>query len=169
MTYQVGFAPTFYFGCKTMDFSAINERIGEIAVAAASENCVEFVQSEISGTKRNPTVRVYIDKSQGVSLEDCSAVSRMIEAALDAGDFIPHAYTLEVSSPGLERGLFSLKDFERFAGHKVKVKTSLDVGGRKSFGGKIVGIEDGEIVLEDRTQGTIRIPYEVVSKSNLRV
>jgi len=152
-----------------MDFSAINGRVSEIAAAAASENGVEFVQSEISGTKRNPTVRVYIDKPEGVSLEDCSTISRVIEAVLDADDFISHSYTLEVSSPGLERGLFSLSDFERFAGHRVKVKTSREVGGRKSFGGMIVGVDGDEVVLDDRTHGIVRIPFEAVSRANLRI
>lgn len=152
-----------------MDFNAINERVAEIAATAAISNGVEFVQSEISGTRRNPTVRVYIDKPEGVTLDDCSAISRVIEAELDAGDFIPHSYTLEVSSPGLERGLFSLSDFERFAGQKVKVKTSRDLNGRRAFSGKIAGVEGTEIVLEDRMLGTIRIPFEAVSKANLRV
>lgn len=169
MTYQVGFAPTFYFGRKAMEPSGINERIGKVAASAALENGVEFVQSEISGTKRNPTVRIYIDKLEGVSLEDCSAVSRAIEAVLDLDDLIPHAYTLEVSSPGLERGLFSISDFKRFAGHRVKVKTAREIGGRKSFGGRIIGTEDNTIILDDRTQGTIRIPYDAVSQANLRV
>jgi ribosome maturation factor RimP len=152
-----------------MEFGAINRRIDEIAAAAAGENCVEFVQSEISGTKRNPTVRVYIDKPDGVTLEDCSAVSRAIESVLDADDFIPHSYTLEVSSPGLERGLFSLADFERFAGHGVKVKTSREFNGRTSFGGRIAGIENNAVVLDDKTHGTIKIPFDAVAKANLRV
>lgn len=152
-----------------METTGINERIREVAMAATVENGVEFVQSEISGTKRNPTVRVYIDKPEGVTLEDCSAVSRTIEAVLDVDDLIPHAYTLEVSSPGLERGLFSIADFERFTGRRVKMKTSLELNGRKSFGGRIVGTEGETIVLDDRTHGIMRIPFDAVSKANLRV
>jgi ribosome maturation factor RimP len=169
VTYQVGFVPTFYFGLQTMELSSINERVGEIALAAAAENGVDFVQSEILGTKRNPTVRVYIDKPEGVTLDDCSAVSRVIESVLDTDDLIPHSYTLEVSSPGLERGLFSLGDFARFTGRKVKIRTREDFDGRNSLNGKIAGIEGDIVILEDRAYGTIRIPFDAISKANLRV
>jgi len=148
-----------------MEFSSINERVGEIAVAAAAKNGVEFVQSEILGTKRNPTVRVYIDKPEGVTLEDCSAVSRVIESVLDADDIIPNSYTLEVSSPGLERGLFSLRDFEKFVGHKVKVKT-LD---RRGLSGRIVGVEGDVVIIEDRAKGSTRLAFNEIAKANLRV
>lgn len=165
----MGFAPTFYFGRKVMEFKAINDRVSEIAAVAANRNGFEFVRSEVLGTKRNPTIRVYIDKPGGVTLDDCSAVSRLTEERLDADDFIPHAYTLEVSSPGLERGLFSLADFERFAGHKVKIKTSKEIAGRGSFSGRIAGVEGNEIMLDDRTQGILRVPFDQIVKANLRI
>jgi len=152
-----------------MEFGAINERVDEIAGAAAADQGVEFVQSEILGTKRNPTVRVYIDKPAGVTLEDCSAVSRVIESVLDADDLIPNSYTLEVSSPGLERGLFSLSDFAKFIGHKVKIKTREAFDGRKGLSGRIGGVDGDIVVLEDRASGTMRIPFNAIAKANLRV
>jgi len=148
-----------------MEFSSINERVGEIAVAAAAKNGVEFVQSEVLGTKRNPTVRIYIDKPEGVTLDDCSAVSRVIESVLDGDDLIPHSYTLEVSSPGLERGLFSLGDFERFVGHKVKIKTR----DRKGLTGKILGVDGDVVIIEDRAKDTIQVAFTEIGKANLRV
>ncbi len=88
------------------------------------------------GTQRKPSVRIFIDKPEGVTLDDCSNMSRRVEAVLDAEDFIPTAYNLEVSSPGLERELYSLKDFEKFAGNLAKVKTTLiRLTGRKIFAG----------------------------------
>ena len=120
-TSLVGFAPTFYFGFKAMENGSIEEGIRRIAKEAVTANGVEFVHAEIVGTKRNLTVRVYIDKPDGVTLEDCSAVSKRMEAVLDADDFIPSAYLLEVSSPGLERELYNLADFARFIGQRVKV------------------------------------------------
>jgi ribosome maturation factor RimP len=102
--------------------SSIVERIDKIAGKAARENGVEFVHSEIVGNRRNKTVRIFIDKPEGVSIEDCTNVSRAVEAVIDAEDFIPSAFVLEVSSPGLERPLFTLADFTRFAGKKAKVK-----------------------------------------------
>ena len=168
-TCWVGFVPTFYFGFKTMQRDPIAERIDKIATTAATENGVEFVHSEIVGSKRNMTVRIYIDKPEGVTLEDCSTVSRTIEAVIDADDFIPSPYVLEVSSPGLERPLFTIQDFEKFVGKKAKVKTSEAVNGQANFTGNITGIEGSEIVLEDKTNGTVRIPFDKVAKANLKV
>ncbi|HUR96472.1 MAG TPA: ribosome maturation factor RimP [Pyrinomonadaceae bacterium] len=145
------------------------ERIDKIAAQAAQEYGVEFVHCEIVGSKRNMTVRIYIDKPEGVTLEDCSTVSRAIEDVIDADDFIPSPYVLEVSSPGLERPLFSIQDFERFIGKKAKVKTSDAIDGQANFNGRIVAVEDSEILFEDKTNGTVRIPFDKVAKANLKV
>src|SRR5215211_4025591 len=168
-TCWVGFVPTFYFGFKTMQRDPIAERIDKMAAHTAKENGVEFVHSEIVGGKRNMTVRIYIDKPEGVTLEDCSAVSRAIEAVIDDDDFIPSPYVLEVSSPGLERPIFSIQDFEKFAGKKAKVKTSESIDGQANFSGRITAVEGSEIVFEDKTNGTIRIPFDKVAKANLKV
>ncbi len=165
----VGFAPTFYFGLKTMENGSIEEGIRRIAKEATEFDGVEFVHAEIVGTKRNLTVRIYIDKPDGVTLEDCSAVSKRMETALDADDFIPSAYLLEVSSPGLERELYNLADFTRFIGQRVKVKIGTPVDGQKVFIGNVAAVEDGEIVIEDKTRGTVRFPHSEVTKANLRV
>ena len=165
----VGFAPTFYFGFKTMEQQSIAERIEKIAVESAGRNGVEYVNTEIVGTKGNMVVRVYIDKPEGVTIEDCSTVSHDMEAVLDADDFMPSAYTLEVSSPGLERGLYKLDDFKKFAGKKAKVKTASSIDGQANFNGRIVEVDGTDIVFEDRTNGTVRIPFETVAKANLKV
>ena len=165
----MGLVPTFYFGFKTMQRDPIADRIDKIATKAAADNGVEFVHSEIVGSKRNMTVRIYIDKPQGVTLEDCSIVSRSIEDVIDADDFIPSAYVLEVSSPGLERPLFSIKDFEKFTGKKAKVKTSEAIDGQANFNGRIASVDGSEIVFEDKTNGTVRIPFDKVAKANLKV
>src|SRR5687767_2940592 len=116
-----------------MENASLEGRIKQIAAAAAEENGVEFVHCEILGAKRNMTVRVFIDKPGGVSVEDCALVSRRMEETLDADDLIPSAYLLEVSSPGLERELYSVEDFRRFTGQKVKVKLASAVNGQKVF------------------------------------
>ena len=161
--------PTFYFGFKTMQDTSIVERIDKIAGQAARDNGVEFVHSEIVGNRRNKTVRIYIDKPEGVSIEDCTNVSRSVEAVIDAEDFIPSAYVLEVSSPGLDRPLFKLQDFERFAGKKAKVKTNEAIDGQANFNGRIASVDGTEIVFDDKTNGIVRIPFEKVEKANLRV
>ena len=152
-----------------MENGSIDESIRRIAKEAAAESGVEFVHAEIVGTKRNMTVRVYIDKPGGVTLEDCSIVSKRIEAVLDADDFIPSAYLLEVSSPGLERELYSLADFIRFIGQRVKVKLVNALDGQKVFIGQITAVEDDEIVIEEKTRGPVSFHYSDVAKANLRV
>jgi ribosome maturation factor RimP len=152
-----------------MQADSIAERIDKIATAAAGENSVEFVHSEIVGSKRNMTVRIYIDKPEGVTLEDCSTVSRAIETVIDADDFIPSSYVLEVSSPGLERPLFTVQDFEKFAGKKAKVKTSGPINEQANFNGRIISVEGSEIIFEDKTNGEVRIPFDKVAKANLKV
>ena len=148
---------------------SIADRIDKIAASAAKENGVEFVHSEIVGGRRNMIVRIYIDKSGGVTIDDCSNVSHAVEAVIDADDFIPSPYVLEVSSPGLERPLFTIADFEKFAGKKAKVKTAEPVGGQSNFNGRIAAVEGSEIVLEDKTNGTVRLAFENIAKANLKV
>ncbi len=152
-----------------MENGSIEEGIRRIATEAAAASGVEFVHAEIVGTKRNLTVRVYIDKPDGVTLEDCSIVSKRMETVLDADDFIPSAYLLEVSSPGLERELYNLTDFTRFIGQRVKVKLGEPVDGQKVFIGQIAAVNGDEIVIEDKTRGSVRFPHSEVTKANLRV
>ncbi|NOT47497.1 MAG: ribosome maturation factor RimP [Acidobacteria bacterium] len=165
----MGFAPTFYFGLKTMQNASIEERVREIAAEASAKNGVEFVHCEVVGAKRNMTVRVFIDKPGGVTVEDCAAVSRGMDEKLDADDLIPSAYLLEVSSPGLERELYSFEDFKKFTGQRVKVKLSSAINGQKVFIGQIAGIDGKDILLNEKTQGEIRFPHSEVVKANLRV
>jgi ribosome maturation factor RimP len=168
-TCWVGFVPTFYFGFKAMERNSLADRIDNIATKAAGDNGVEFIHSEIVGSKRNMTVRIYIDKPEGVTIEDCSVVSRAIEAVMDEDDFIPSAYVLEVSSPGLERPLFNIGDFEKFTGRKAKVTTVEPLDGQANFTGRITSVEGTEIVFDDKTSGPVRIPFEKIAKANLKV
>lgn len=147
----------------------INERIRAAAVRVAEENGLELVHAQIVGVGRNLTVRIFIDKEGGVTHEDCTKVSRSLDAILDAEDFISSAYLLEVSSPGLERELYSLKDFEKFTGKLAKVKTNVAIDGQKNFRGNIAAVESEEIVFNDKTKGTVRFPYSAVAKANLEI
>jgi len=151
------------------ELGSIAERVEQIAVSVTERAGIEFVHCEIAGSKRNPTVRLVIDKPGGVSLEDCTQVSRDVEAILDHEDFIPTAYVLEVSSPGIERELYKLADFEKYVGSEARVKTSKPIGGQRNFSGSILSVNGGEIEFEDRTSGRVRIPYDLVAKANLIV
>ena len=147
----------------------INDKVRQVAESVVKDKGLELVHVETVGTQRKPTVRIFIDKPGGVTIEDCSNVSREVGAVLDAEDLIPSAYLLEVSSPGIERQLYSLQDFVKFSGQMAKVKTQTDVNGQKNFRGRILTVEGEEIVFEDRTSGTVRFPYSAVAKANLEV
>ncbi len=148
---------------------SISERIREIAARATEEDGLELVHAQATGTSKKLVITVFIDKIGGVTHEDCSKVSRKLDAILDVEDFIPSTYLLEVSSPGLERGLYSRKDFEKFVGSFAKVKIDAPINGQKNFRGRISAVDKEEIVLEDKTSGTIRFPYSVVAKANLEI
>jgi ribosome maturation factor RimP len=148
---------------------SIGERVEQIAASVTSSAGIEFIHCEIAGTKRNLTVRLIIDKPGGVTLEDCAQVSRDVEAVLDRDDFIPTAYVLEVSSPGIERELYKLSDFEKFVGEDARIKTKQAIGGQKNFSGRIIAVNGRDIEFEDRTRGTVTIPADSVVKANLMV
>ena len=152
-----------------MSGSLIADRVREISTAVAEEGGIELVHVEIAGTKRDAVLRIYIDKEGGVTLDDCGNVSRKIEDVLDAEDFIPSRYVLEVSSPGIERQLYSLADFVKFTGHLVKVKTKDEIDGQKTFVGPITSVEDETITVDDRTKGIVSFEYSGVDKANLKI
>lgn len=152
-----------------MSNSSIADKVRNIAENVTEKEGLELVHVEAVGTERKPTVRIFIDKPEGVTVDDCSNVSHQVEAVLDAEDFIPSAYVLEVSSPGIERELYSLKDFKKFSGQNAKVKTNQPINGQKNFTGQIVGVENEEIVFEDKTNGAVRFPYGAVAKAKLEI
>jgi ribosome maturation factor RimP len=105
-------------------------------------------------------LRVFVDKPGGITHVDCERVSRELSTVLDVNDFIPHAYTLEVSSPGLERPLVTLEHFRRFIGKKAKVRLKQGVAGRRNFSGLIVAVsgDSGTVTLEvDGTEQALPI------------
>lgn len=115
---------------------------------------------------RYSTVRVYIEKDGGVGIEDCAETSRQISGILDVEDPISGEYTLEVSSPGLDRILFNIDHFKEYAGNHVKLRLTESFDGRRNFSGLIKAIVDDEVLLiigdEEYT-----LPYELIEKANL--
>lgn len=116
-------------------------------------------------------LRVYLDREigGGVTLSDCEAVSRDLGAALDVEDIITHAYTLEVSSPGLDRTLAKPEHFVRFTGSKIKIKTFEPIDGQKIFRGKLLGMAANVIALELETGAAMKIPMSNITKASLEV
>ena len=152
-----------------MGQNSIAERVQELAEQVAIDHGLELVHAEVAGPENKPIVRVFIDKPHGVTHDDCSEVSLHLGTILDVEDFIHASYTLEVSSPGLERGLYKRADYERFAGSDAKLKTRQPIDGQRNFRGRLLGIQENDVLLEDRTNGRVRIPLDIITKANLEV
>jgi ribosome maturation factor RimP len=96
-------------------------------------------------------------------------VSLHVGTILDVEDFIHASYTLEVSSPGLERGLYKRADYERFAGRLAKIRTRRPIDGQRNFRGRLLGIDAQEVLFADRTSGRVRIALDSIGKANLEL
>lgn len=153
----------------------ITEIIEEISAEFLAQNGLELYNSEFVKEGRDWFLRVYIDKmqeaqeAQYVSTDDCEKVSRFLSAELDRIDPIEQNYYLEVSSPGMDRALLKDKDFVRFAGEIVDISLYKAVDGQKAYQGRLVGIEDGKIIITDEQDNRIEFPREQVAKTKLAV
>ena len=114
-------------------------------------------------------LRVFIDSEVGISLDDCSDVSRQLGHHLDVEDFIECAYHLEISSPGLERPLRSTQDFIRFSGKGAKVKLHEALDGRKTLEGTIAAVENDKISLKLADGSTVQFTFEMINKARLTI
>jgi len=148
---------------------SIAARVQELAERVAIDQGLELVHAEVAGPENKPIVRIFIDKPQGVTHDDCSELSTHLGTILDVEDFIHAPYTLEVSSPGIERGLYKRGDFERFTGSNAKMKTRQPIGGQRNFRGRLLGLDGDDLLFEDRTNGQVRIPLDLITKANLEV
>jgi ribosome maturation factor RimP len=127
----------------------------------------ELVGVEFLGAGAYGTLRVYIDRDSGVSLDDCAAISHQISGILDVEEPIKQAYDLEVSSPGIERPLFKLADFERYAGKTVRIKLAVGLLGRKNFKGELQGVAESKLVTIEVDGEVFDLPYADIAKANL--
>lgn len=154
-------------------------RIEEIAQKVASAGGLEVVEVQLKGSGRNQMLRIYIDKPEGVTHADCESVSLGVGSALDTEEVLPEHYTLEVSSPGVERKLKKWKDFERFQGQRVKVvlREPLDdvefvkavgKGSLKSLEGILQSAQDGTLRMELAGGRLVQFPFEQVDRANLK-
>lgn len=147
-------------------------RITSVAEQVLTPQGLELVEVEYKREGRQMILRLFVDKPGGISLDDCAAVSRELSEILDVEDVIREHYTLEVSSPGLNRPLKKEADYERYAGRLVKVRTFellADEEGnrRKTFLGDLVGLSDGVVTLTLREGQLARIPLDKIAKANL--
>lgn len=142
------------------------EVVAEMAEELASTLRLEVVDVEFRREPSGRILRVFIDKPGGVTLDDCQALSRLLSKRLDEVDPIADSYSLEVSSPGIERPLTKRRDFIRFAGHQVHVRTYGPIDGRRNFKGELLGFEDEHVIVR-LDDGDVNIPVEQVARARL--
>jgi ribosome maturation factor RimP len=141
-----------------------------IAERVASSEGLEVVDVEWSGGGRRGALRLFIDKPGGVTLDDCETVSKQVSTILDVEDVVPGgAYTLEVSSPGLDRKLVRPADYERFRGKKATIKLLHPRDGRGQFTGRLAGLEGDQTLLETPEGETIRFALKDIRTTRLVV
>jgi ribosome maturation factor RimP len=124
------------------------ERLSQLIEQVVVPMGYELVGVEYRRGKDFGLLRVYIDKDDGIVVDDCVAVSRQLSAMLDVEDPLKEAYQLEVSSPGMDRPLFVKEHFERFAGSKVRIKLRMKLNGRRKFEGVLKGVQNDSVILE---------------------
>ena len=142
-------------------------KVEEIAHRVAASDGIEVLEVELKGGGGNQLLRISIDKPEGVSHADCEFVSQQVGTILDVEGVVPGHYTLEVSSPGVERKLLKPKDYIRFQGKKASVVLREPLENRRHWEGTLAGLEDGSLLLETAGR-TVRFPLDQVQRANLK-
>jgi ribosome maturation factor RimP len=126
----------------------------------------EFWGIEYIASGKQSTLRLYIDAEKGVFITDCEKVSRQFSGVLDVEDPLSEEYTLEVSSPGLDRPFFYLEQYARFAGEEIQLKLRMPFEGRRKFKGILRGIENNEVIVQVEDEEYL-FPFESIEKANM--
>jgi ribosome maturation factor RimP len=143
-------------------------RVGHMIGPALGEMGYDLVRVRLSGDRRGRRLQVMAERRNEaeMTVDDCAEISRFLSALLDAEDPIEGPYVLEVSSPGIDRPLTRLRDFQRFSGHVAKVELRQSVGGRRRFRGRLAGVSDG-LVLMQLEDETAKLAYEEIESAKL--
>jgi ribosome maturation factor RimP len=144
----------------------IRKKIADLAEPILNELGFDLVDVEYLSNHGRWVLRIYIDKKGGVTIDDCAAVSVELGDLIDIKDIIDHEYTLEVSSPGLNRPLRKESDFMRVVGKKIKVRMSMPQKGRRNFTGYLKDLKDRSLFLEVEG-GLINLPFSEIEKANV--
>jgi ribosome maturation factor RimP len=144
-------------------------KITEMAQRVAVSEGLTLVDVELKGGRGTRLLRVYIDRPEGISHADCALVSEQLSAMLDVEDPFPGSYTLEVSSPGLDRKLVKASDFVHFVGRKARVVVREPVDNQKVWEGRLAGFEAGRVRLDLGEAGLMEIELDNIQKAQLVV
>ena len=156
-----------FFICEKV-MRTLPESLNELIRPPVEMLGYEFVGAELTDQGYGKILRIYIDKEDGIDVEDCRSVSHQISGVLDVEDPISGNYSLEVSSPGLDRPLFDIEHFEKQCGKKVRVKMSSPFEGRRKFTGQLIGV-NGELILIEEDGIDYQVPFNLIDSARLIV
>lgn len=166
--------PLFLF--QGMSHSDLVDRVRALAGRVAVDYGLDLFDVQYRRESGGMVLRVQLDRpgpaataDDSVSLDDCARVSRDLGALLDVEDVVPGAYTLEVSSPGLDRPLRGADDYRRFRGRRAKLVVRAAVDGRTFFKGRLGGVVDADVLIDAEDGRTHRVPIGVITRANLEV
>jgi ribosome maturation factor RimP len=152
-----------------LEQTGLLQRITQLGEQAAADTGIEIADIQLRGAGKARLLRVYIDRPGGVTHADCELISAKLGQLLDDEDAVPgESYTLEVSSPGLERKLSKPRDFERVVGQKIRVGVQEPIEGQTRFEGKLSRFADEVLEVETGPGHTVRVPLRQVQKANLK-
>ncbi len=146
-----------------------DSRLHKLIETVVTSEGFELVHWEFSGGQKQVVLRIFIDKPDGITHQDCSHISHQIGTTLDIEDIISYPYVLEVSSPGINRGLYKKDDYIRFTGHKVRLKTRSIIEGKRNFNGYLEGIEEDQIKLRSDKNKLLLIPFDSIITAHLEI
>ena len=147
---------------------SINEKIQRLVRPIVEAEEMELVDVEYK-KGQNSVLRIFIDKPEGVNVSDCTKISTQVGAFLDIEDLIENNYVLEVSSPGLDRPLKNKADYDRNKGKLIKVSLYAPLEGKKTFIGRIIGADDQKVILKEKSDKVIDIPFAAIAKGKLKI
>ena len=147
---------------------SINEKIQRLVRPIVEAEEMELVDVEYK-KGQNSVLRIFIDKPEGVNVSDCTKISTQVGAFLDIEDLIENNYVLEVSSPGLDRPLKNKADYDRNKGKLIKVSLYAPLEGKKTFIGRIISADDQKVILKEKSDKVIDIPFAAIAKGKLKI
>lgn len=145
------------------------ERVRTVALPLIESQGMTLVDVEFRREARGWVLRLYLDRPEGITLAHCQEVSDQLSDLLDVEDLVDHPYSLEVSSPGLDRVLKTPQDFVRFAGRSARIETAAPIGGRRRFRGWLEGYREGMVILRQAEGPALLLPLAAIVKARLEI
>lgn len=149
-----------------MDLQTILEKVEDLLAPIFGHMGYELIERELQMEGGRWVLRLYIDKPEGVTIDDCERASRGVEDVIEIEGLVPQAYALEVSSPGINRPLRRREDFERFQGSTIRLKTREPIAGRSNYKGTLEKLDGDEIVMDVEGR-RYRIPYRLLARARV--